>query len=996
MANEATSPRHAQRLGLVGTAAVIAGTTALHLAAKTPTSPAAFVAPWLPGALLTLLGLVLFALARRALPPPATPSPTPFPWRPLLVLTALAALTRLYRLDAVPPGLWLDETDIAKQALEILQGARPYPWEVARLEVPWLYHYYVALWYRLLGPGYLAVKAPHVVISILTAPALYLLAREWLSPPAAFLATALWATMRWSVNMSRWGHANTLTLFWFCVVLWLLWRAQATNRPLYWVLGGIALGLSQYGYQATRALVPLVALFLLYRAFHPRGYLRPAYGNVLLFWLAFAAVYAPLAWTYLHHPNLFLERSRAISIFNPLFTRDPWATLVANIGKYLGMFHYVGDPNGRHNIPGWPVVDPITGVLLVLGLAAILAFPRRPAHVLLLLWLGAFLTAGILTTEAPNTFRVYGLTPALALLVGAALEALVHLYGRPSPASWRTWSLPALAVVLAALLNVTTFFTRQATDPGVVGMFNVGPTRVGQYIATLPSDVTVYLDREFWAFSPIEVINPGRPLTRLKTPDHVPPPPDQTGEVVYILGTYGRRLLPLLQRLYPSARVHTDTGPTGAHVFTAVRVPAPDVARRGLRGRWHAEEGSVVDTITLPTHPPFRRGKGILSGGLYVPRPGPYRLMARGILTATVTFPHRRLTLEEGRPVTVTLPGGLVPLRVQLTYRAPPTFFWQGPDAEEMAPIPPAAWYPLDLPMGGLLALWFEGGGFRKPPVRVSHASILYADNAGDLATAAMRWLGEIRIERTGVYTFGLSSDDGSRLWIDGRLVVDNWGLHGAGWVEGSVRLTRGRHRVRIDFVDNGGSYWFEWRWTPPGGRPGPVPPEVLAWTSYDIKTALQPPPEPPPVLRVVDADGRVQGYVPVATYDLRDPQFNRPVGDANFQGWPMKVHNAMYDHGIGVYGPGELTFRLDGRFRRFRGLVGVDMDTYGDAHVRVQIWGDDRLLWESDVLRTWDPPQAFDVDVSGVQVLRLRQIEAGLFEGRGDGVDWIAPTLVP
>ncbi|HOC26339.1 MAG TPA: PA14 domain-containing protein, partial [bacterium] len=64
---------------------------------------------------------------------------------------------------------------------------------------------------------------------------------------------------------------------------------------------------------------------------------------------------------------------------------------------------------------------------------------------------------------------------------------------------------------------------------------------------------------------------------------------------------------------------------------------------------------------------------------------------------------------------------------------------------------------------------------------------------------------GFLRIDRPGLYTFFTRSDDGSRLWIDGRLVVDNDGLHGAREAQGKIELAPGRHALRVGFLEKGG-----------------------------------------------------------------------------------------------------------------------------------------------------------------------------------------------
>jgi hypothetical protein len=65
-----------------------------------------------------------------------------------------------------------------------------------------------------------------------------------------------------------------------------------------------------------------------------------------------------------------------------------------------------------------------------------------------------------------------------------------------------------------------------------------------------------------------------------------------------------------------------------------------------------------------------------------------------------------------------------------------------------------------------------------------------------------IRWTGKIRIEREALYTFGVQSDDGARLFIDGKLVVDNSGAHLVKEELGRIQLKRGDHALRIEYFD--------------------------------------------------------------------------------------------------------------------------------------------------------------------------------------------------
>lgn len=64
----------------------------------------------------------------------------------------------------------------------------------------------------------------------------------------------------------------------------------------------------------------------------------------------------------------------------------------------------------------------------------------------------------------------------------------------------------------------------------------------------------------------------------------------------------------------------------------------------------------------------------------------------------------------------------------------------------------------------------------------------------------AIDYTGKFWIENPGPYRFSLLSDDGSKLYIDDHLVVDNDGLHMPVEKTGRVELNGGIHRIRVSY----------------------------------------------------------------------------------------------------------------------------------------------------------------------------------------------------
>jgi hypothetical protein len=64
----------------------------------------------------------------------------------------------------------------------------------------------------------------------------------------------------------------------------------------------------------------------------------------------------------------------------------------------------------------------------------------------------------------------------------------------------------------------------------------------------------------------------------------------------------------------------------------------------------------------------------------------------------------------------------------------------------------------------------------------------------------AIEYTGRFWIEKPGPYRFALTSDDGSRLYIDDQTVVDNDGIHPAVTKAGSAELSGGIHTMRVQY----------------------------------------------------------------------------------------------------------------------------------------------------------------------------------------------------
>lgn len=77
---------------------------------------------------------------------------------------------------------------------------------------------------------------------------------------------------------------------------------------------------------------------------------------------------------------------------------------------------------------------------------------------------------------------------------------------------------------------------------------------------------------------------------------------------------------------------------------------------------------------------------------------------------------------------------------------------------------------------------------------------------------------GFLKVPKEGMYQFLLDSDDGSRLLIDGQNLITYDGIHGTGMPKlASVKLTAGRHPIRLEYFQGHFGKGLNVAWTGPG-----------------------------------------------------------------------------------------------------------------------------------------------------------------------------------
>jgi len=786
-----------------------------------------------------------------------------------IFIVFLAIFLRVYQINRIPPGIFVDETNGALDALHILQGNHASPFSTGWYHTPNLYIYYMAGIINIFGANLLSLKIISLLPAILSVIAVFFLGRLLFGPTAGLSTMLFMAVSRWHLTLSRWGWNELMPPLFLILALYFLIRGIKSRNVVEFVLGGILCGLMAYTYLAAWLAIAIILIYCIYWLFaNPDGFKKNLHANwmgLVLFWLAAIIVVAPLMVTYFKFPSSFFGRIQQVNILNDIKQQNSYQPLMDNLTSYLKFFHQVGDMNGRHNLPGEPELDPITGLLFVVGIGYSIFRFRDTRSGLLWIWIILGLAGGILSSqyESPQAYRTIIAIPAIVLFCASVLDPMIRgiytlLCKIPQFSQKLLSKVPQIskaAFFSGTILFLTwagttaweshVYFGPQANSGDVKYAFNLTENLVArEVVRKLENWDQIYLSSDLYNFSVINYLTAGmmKKITGNYQLDNPPyqlfqsevdlPIPDNGKNATFLLDVNYQSLIAYFKIFYTAATSQIIIGPGNNPLYVQIEIPQTSIqAIQGLITKYTYADGIIENGIAPNIDVVWSQNDVTTAewiGGIRLEKSGFYEFTNEGDLTIIVDghpLNGRQFFCNGLHNITVYQKN----IRQQKFAR----LYWLLPNGQDEI-IPPQAFFQTQVPQLGLLGQYYDNAAWLGDPIctKLTPFFLLsWPDGEPVPAPFSASYSGFLKIAQSGNYHFTINADDGARLTIDNQVVGEGLIPNQSNNLALDLKLEPGYHPIEIDYFQSGGGNELDFYWQPPGSVQVPVPPWVLSPT---------------------------------------------------------------------------------------------------------------------------------------------------------------------
>ncbi|MDW8067560.1 MAG: glycosyltransferase family 39 protein [Anaerolineae bacterium] len=506
-------------------------------------------------------------------------------WHLVVLLSFIALVAFHFSLLPIPGEPTVDHAENAADMLDVLQGQWSifFPRNTGREPLIMYWTVFVA---ALLGVplSFWVQKLCTVLIGLCTLPGLYLLGKEVGGRRVGWLSMLFFGVAAWPAIIIHFGLRMAYHLFFTTMVLYHLFRGLHTRQRNDFLRTGFWLGLSLYGYTASRILPLVVLLGLVLYVIHTpdRQQRRDALIWTGLIFLTALLVFLPLLRYAVEYPSAFFYRA-----FTRVGTWEqalpaPWPLILpSNFWKALLMFNWDLGEVWILFVPHRPALDVVSGSLFLFGIVLIVGRYLRERDwrdLFLLLALLVLLLPSVLSlsfpAENPHPSRAGGTAVVAFILVALVLDSLLTALEQRGVSSLARGGVAFLLFLLSVLNNDR--ILRQFDDQYRLKLWN--PCDYGAVIARW-GNLPVPLN-SIWVIPYPEWVDTRLPGLCTGLPDHdFGLPRDRISETLrmpepklFILSRYDASVHEL-QTLYPQGVQWTYPSRTTGRELTVFFVP---------------------------------------------------------------------------------------------------------------------------------------------------------------------------------------------------------------------------------------------------------------------------------------------------------------------------------------------------------------------------------------------------------------------------------------
>jgi len=776
-------------------------------------------------------------------------------WIALGLILSVALALRLYELQELPAGFWYDEAANLSIAQQIQEDPSSTP--VFSRVIPIFYLVPTAILISILDITPSSIRLISVAFSISGIVVLFLLTRFVLGTYPALLSALLLGVMRWDINFSRIGMVPITMTLTTSLAAYLTLKAIERGHISAYGYAGVALGFGFWFYTSFYVFPIVIGCIFIHHFVTERPSLRPFISKITVMLTIALCIAAPVAQYAFLNPDSFFARIESTSVFSEVPLNEILSDIKSGFMKHALMFHSKGDLNPRHNLPGSPMLDFLSGTLLLLGLMITIVKWRNIGLFCLPVWLFIMMVPGIFTVpgEAPQALRSIGVTPAIAILITIAIYT-IWITGRSSEWIILRKSTPFAVILILGVIatsNINTYFHTQANHPDVFTLFSTDETLIGEHMLKLQQEGYSMLVSGQFQYSLNRSLFANEPRVGVvKGPESIPIHTSSVwlGASIY-LEPREKNFYELLNLYYPEALFKEIRPPNGGDIlfYSAVISREQLEAKQGLIAEYSLADNSVKEMIQSNTGGIWLAGfksqdmplNLLWKGSIHINTPGEYSFILEGTADIDVMLDGRNILNKHHDVIHIKPAIGMHSILVTgrlVTRNDVFRLLWRPPNGEVTA-IPTEHLYHGTIRPMGLSGRFYTLHGdstaaLNLTTTKIPDATVLTPSMDAFWYTPVVShpymatWDGSLNVLEEDTYTFKVHSTGKVRLTIDGFINLEHPPTKSIA-SEKRVTLKSGQHRIRVDYTSITPLSRFEILWANSNEELKPIPIELLS-----------------------------------------------------------------------------------------------------------------------------------------------------------------------